>query len=248
MNEETGNIGNLIRGLENFRTRYDAKQNLLAIGKDVVPELTSYLENGTNRQAKWSAIAILGELRAEESLKAISSCLLEPDLTSAARDAISKITGLSEDRIERPAVRENFETVESLVDKAIDKERVAKFSIEGGFDLVFSLSAKEPGKDRRLQHVKVTFEEYKDQPEELITVYSECCPASKNLDRWALKQNAKLHHGALAVMRIRGREELVMKSCLYRSSCTPELLGKTIKAICRNADQIEKEIAKEDTR
>ena len=134
-----------------------------------------------------------------------------------------------------PKVEEKAYSLEELV-KAC--ERSGKRSVEAtdeGFAVLATLSGA------RTQTVQVREETRKDG-ERIIRAYTVCGPATAESRAWALRTNAKLTEGALAVETHAGEERLILVNNFIASETTPAELRATIKALAFYGDWIEQKL------
>jgi serine/threonine-protein kinase len=81
---------------------------------------------------------------------------------------------------------------------------------------------------------------------ELVRIYSTCGVAVAHEYERALKMNAVIPHGALAVEEINGERHFVAVDTYPRSTCDPLEVRKSVLSIAANADRLESQLHRED--
>lgn len=126
-----------------------------------------------------------------------------------------------------------------LTPEALIKQAVTKFDCrweihrENEYDIFVKLP------NEREQRARVIFGRRDKDGDELVIVFSDCCPAAAMAAEKALQMNLYIPYGALAIRERRGQPWLTLVNTLLRESATPNVLGKTIFEIARRADKIE---------
>jgi eukaryotic-like serine/threonine-protein kinase len=82
--------------------------------------------------------------------------------------------------------------------------------------------------------------------ERLLLLYSTCCPATPDYYEQALRQNAIIMHGSLAVRDIDGQPMFVIINAYPRSTVAPEEIRRSVVAIATYADRVEQLLTGED--
>jgi eukaryotic-like serine/threonine-protein kinase len=121
----------------------------------------------------------------------------------------------------------------SLLHEAFDHERDVKWKQEGE---QYEVDVKLP--DNRNQRVYITHSEHKFH-ERLLQIYSVCCPAEDHYFPAALRLNAMLSHGALALKEIDGEEHFVISNAYPRSTVDGEEIRRSVLEIASHADAVE---------
>jgi hypothetical protein len=247
----------LIDGLRDFRTRSDAKQQLLAFGPAAVEPLIAELRDRAEG-VRWAAASLLGQLGDERAIDPLIEALQRPDMAAAAADALRTITGqdfgedprrwaawrrgepadapASPDRIAPPL------SDAELVRQAIGD--LAEELTESGEVFIARLALK----DGRHQSVRLNAAHKDSEGNGVILIETVCGPASSKHYEWALRQNLKLPFGAIAIRDIGGQPHFVMVNSLLRQTATPPEIRASVLNIARWGDAIEKALLKEDTR
>ena len=96
-------------------------------------------------------------------------------------------------------------------------------------------------KNGRKQTVTLSASQRKDG-EELIHVFTPCGPVTDDALAWALKTNAKLTQGALAIQVHEGEEKLVLMNCYFLEECTPREIALCVHEIAFYGDWIEEKL------
>ena len=100
-------------------------------------------------------------------------------------------------------------------------------------------------KEGRQQVVCITPDRRSDG-HDLIRVHTRCGPAGADTLHWALENNLKLAHGALALGTNDGREEFVIVNCLIASEATPDAVLASVKEMAHYGDWMEQKLAGRD--
>ncbi len=93
--------------------------------------------------------------------------------------------------------------------------------------------------DGRKQTVFVESSDHRAD-QQLLMIYSTCCPAQSSFYEQALKMNAMLSHGALTIREIDGIAHFVMINTYPRGTADPEEVRKSVLEISEFSDRIEK--------
>ena len=99
--------------------------------------------------------------------------------------------------------------------------------------------------DGRKQNVFVESSDHRSD-QQLLMIYSTCCPAQSYFYEQALKMNAKLSHGALTIREIDGAPHFVMINTYPRGTADPEEVRKSVLEISEHSDRIEKMLTNND--
>jgi hypothetical protein len=77
----------------------------------------------------------------------------------------------------------------------------------------------------------------------LIRIYMVCGNATQEAMAWVLRSNAKLNHGAFAILTSKdGQEQIVLLNSLSRQDATPETIKASLKQIAFFGDQLERRL------
>jgi serine/threonine-protein kinase len=80
----------------------------------------------------------------------------------------------------------------------------------------------------------------------LVVIYSVCCPAQESFYERALRLNAEMRHGALAVHEVDGQDYFVVANTYPRATVDPEEVRQSVWEVACQADAVEKALTKED--
>jgi hypothetical protein len=83
--------------------------------------------------------------------------------------------------------------------------------------------------------------------EQMVKIYSVCAPADAGYYERALKLNARVPYGAIALDRVDGRAHFVMVNTYPRATCDPEEIRRSVLAIAEHADKVEERLTGEDS-
>lgn len=82
--------------------------------------------------------------------------------------------------------------------------------------------------------------------ERLLMLYSTCCPATPSYYEQALRQNAVVMHGSLAIRDIDGQPMFVVINAYPRSTVAPEEIRRSVIEIAEQADHVEQALTGQD--
>ncbi len=168
------------------------------------------------------------ELRPELPLE-LCECLglmLEKSPGNRPRDGIEAAQLLQ-------AVLGHARDLDSLLHEAFDHERDVRWK-QTGEDYRIDVSLEEG----RRQAVFVSHSDHQFH-ERLLQIYSVCCPAEAHYFPTALRLNAEISHGSLAIREIDGEEYFVISNAYPRSTVDGEEIRKSVLEIASHADAIE---------
>lgn len=195
-----------------------------------------------DRDAGWvsrrDAAEALGKVAAE-AVSALVAQKDEPDVDvrTAVRSALGWASaGL---RSIKPVPQSRSYTLEELAN-ACAKEGRRKVEGKGDEYIVYVTT-----KEGRQQIVYITPDRRSDGLD-LVRVYTRCGPAGADTMRWALENNLKLVHGALALSTADGREEFVIVNCLIAGEATPDGVLASVKEMAHYGDWMEQKLAGRD--
>lgn len=246
-------IQELISQLRNFRTRSSAKDALFAKGEEATEPLISAIRDA-NVGVRWAVVSILGELAAKRAVPDLVEALKDPDVRSAAADALRRITGKDHGQdyqAWKQAVAADGSapgTDEGAPGGATDADLVRQ-AVYGT-----DISAEDKGAaftlcvpivDRH-QDVTLNFRAKDADGVHLVVVYTRCGPADQKYYEWALRQNVKMSAGAIAVADIEDKPNFIVVDVLVRTETTPSLLLESVRRVARKGDQLESALTKAD--
>lgn len=181
-------------------------------------------------------------ITAVTSQQAPSIRTLRPDLPLELCECLSLFMEKSPDNRPRDgieaaqllqAILGQTRDLESLMHEAFDDLPTAQWVREGdGFRVDVALT------DGRQQRVFVVNSEHRF-PERLLQIYSICCPAAEHYFATALRLNAEIAHGALAIRNIQGSEYFVIANAYPRATVDGEEIRQSVMEIAAHADAIE---------
>jgi HEAT repeat protein len=248
-------VDELIKDLVNFRTRSVAKSALLELGDEVIEPLIKAMDSGY-ASVRWSAVTILGELRAKQALPHMVTALKDPDVRTAAADALKNLTGenFGEDYdawqrwlalgADTAAAGESSATsggasAAELVKQAVHGTDISAEKTERGYTLRVTLA------DRH-QDVHVSSSAKDSDGAALLVVHTRCGPANAKHYEWALRQNVKMSAGAIAIADVAGKPAFVIVDVLVLDEATPGMLIEAVRRLARKGDQLESALTKAD--
>lgn len=245
-------VEELIDRLKDFRTRSSAKTALLELGEKAVDPLIKALQS-RNVSVRWTAASTLGEIGSKRAVPALIEAMDDPNIHSAAVEALTHITGeeLGGDQdawkrwfdmeagiSARPGITTYMPDAD-LIREAVfgtnisaeDRPQGALFQVPLGDrqqDVILNLRAKDSNEDR------------------LAVVYTRCGPADPKRYEWALRQNIRMSAGAIGITDIDGRPEFVIVDVLSRNGLTPPMLIDSVRRVAKKGKQLEAALTKAD--
>ncbi|MCA8990073.1 MAG: serine/threonine protein kinase, partial [Planctomycetaceae bacterium] len=99
--------------------------------------------------------------------------------------------------------------------------------------------------DGRQQNVFVESSSHRPD-QQLLMIYSICCPAVTGYYETALRINSDLSHGGLAIRDIEGTPHFVMVDTYPRGTVDPEEVRKSVRQAAQTADDVEKRLTNLD--
>ncbi len=127
----------------------------------------------------------------------------------------------------------------TLRDLAYACERRGARAIETQ-DAGFVVSVKL--KNGRSQRVHIMPHETRDG-KSMVRIYTLCGPATAEKQAWALKANAKLTHGAFALMPWQGQEHLVIINNILKQEALPDVVKRCVKEMAQYGDWLEEKLS-----
>ena len=138
-------ISQLIKDLDNFKTRKSAKTALVEMGDECVDMLVKKLLSPLRDNVKWNIIDILSRIGSEKAVPAFRECAKNPTFENVCNEAIKKITG-----IEPEKAADTVEEEESSEQEAAEGERDIPESAPAE-----QTQAEKPVKEKQEPEVKV---------------------------------------------------------------------------------------------
>lgn len=243
---ESTSLAEWVEQLHSPETRRTARQRLVAARavNALIDSLGSY-----NESVVWAAVVSLGELRAAEAVEPLVGLLERGVLEVAVVDSLRQITGKDLGRDPRrwraslgaAASQPAFDVGRCMARTA---EYLGVPASRSGSSYVFRL----PLTDGRSQRVAVSFDRHDAQDRELVVLYSECGPANPKVYEAALRRNLSMPFGAFAIRDLDGRPNLVVVETVSADAVTPDSLAAKIEQIATQADEVERQLTKQDRR
>ncbi|MEK6235955.1 MAG: hypothetical protein N2C14_14705 [Planctomycetales bacterium] len=252
-----------VHQLINYRTRRDARRKL--VEAKAIPALIEALKS-PNESVAWAAVASLQELRAREAVGGLIDLLERGVLPTDATDALEDISGekfaldvgawRAWDRTGSAAAgrraagggdgsSDATAPAEPLTRDELIRQSAEILEVEptgAGDSREFHLDV--PG-DRK-QRVTVHFGNQDEDGDELVVVYSPCCPADSKYYEASLRMNLTLPAGALAIRDVDDVPTLVMVDVFLAATLHPWQLAKSITYIAERADKLEQRVTGQD--
>lgn len=141
---------------------------------------------------------------------------------------------------ELQAVSRRLRDVKSLVAEAMTQVD-ASWTAEGNR---IAINVRLP--NNRSQRVFVEETDCGPWSEQLLKIYSVCCPVDETYYRRALELNAHICHGSLAIEELDGQPFFVMVNSYPRSTCDREEIHHSVRDIAGWADKVEQALTGQD--
>jgi len=237
-------IKRLIRDLEEFRTRSGAMRDLVHCGDEAIPHLVEALQSPFS-SVRWAAVRVLGQIGNEDALQAILPFENDNELGTTASEAIVRLKEkLQSQKQPRETEVDEERTLEShektFMQKVVEGTRIDMAAEAGKFQL------RVPTTPGRGQTVTVYFGARDRDGTGFIAIYTECGKADLKHYEWALRQNAKLSSGAIALREKDGTPWFVMINKHLARTADVDELRETILELAKKADAIEKALSGTD--
>jgi len=138
------------------------------------------------------------------------------------------------------AVLGDLRDLHSLVTQALKDAPGIEWTHRG---TQFRLVVKLPDGRRQKVFIEPSHDALRDR---LVMIYSNCCPAQSDFYERALRLNAEMRHGAIAIRNVDGVASFVVIDTYPRATVDPEEIRKSVWEVARRADAIEKRLTGED--
>jgi len=253
-------IQRLIGLLRDFRTRREARQQLLRMGADVVEAFIDLL-NDRDEALAWCAAQSLGDLGDPRAVGPLIDCLRRGRLAGEVADSLSQITGEDfgqdaekwagwAEKTPMAAMTGSGAPVQSTM--LTGPEDLLQ-QVVNGTDMTLAVRGDSfrvtvPLKHDRSQKVDVLFSLKDPDGDDLVVVYSECGPANKDYYESVLRRNVRVPYGAYGIRDVGGKPTFVMFNTTLRRTVGVEQLRKVIRSVAKRADAVEKALTGEDER
>lgn len=98
----------------------------------------------------------------------------------------------------------------------------------------------------RSQTVRLVYDRTDPDGDPLLLLFTVCGEVSDERLRWALKANARLPYGALAIREAEGKEQFILLETLLESDATEDGLRKALLTLAEKGDLIERKFFRAD--
>ncbi|MFH0964664.1 MAG: HEAT repeat domain-containing protein [Planctomycetota bacterium] len=240
----------LVQMLADFRTRAEAKRELIRMGAEAVDPLIEALST-SERGVLWSVVSTLGTIGDPRAVRPLVRLLEgETPEQGAVVEALEAITGKRFGTnvakwcavaSEAPGGETSTSEAE-LVKAAIDGTEIS-MSVSGPRSRGVACRVPLPG--GRSQQVKVYTTKDPDGAS-LLAFYTECGPADPARYEWALRKNMCVPFGRFAVRDVEGHPTFVMVAVLPRTSATSREIMTVLHSLGEKADRLERYLRHED--
>ena len=134
----------------------------------------------------------------------------------------------------------NLRDMDSLVSQVLDGLQ-CEWKREKGH---FSAMVKLP--EGRSQRVYVEVGPGEPRLGKLVRIYSICAPLNEGYYRRALELNADLPHGCIAIQDLDGKPHYIMVDTYPQATCDPEEIRRSVLALARWSDDVERVLTQRD--
>ncbi|NOY81193.1 MAG: hypothetical protein GXP31_09335 [Kiritimatiellaeota bacterium] len=263
---QASEIDALLRRLNDYRTRAEARRRLAELSEQAAPKVLEVLVNEPHAppNKRWALATLLGRARFEPAIPVLLDMLRnEPALRADACRALQQITGKdigeevsdweralsgaadaesSDTGAPTDANPELFMPEKELIRQAF--EGIAtKIEWEGNPPYAY-LRMPLPGE--RKQQIIVSFNEKDENGGDIVSIYTECGPASPATEAAAHRRNVTVQYGRFAIEQDDGRPRVVMRHSMPRLGVDPERLREVVESMARDADSFEAELTHQD--
>lgn len=252
----TSDVADLMRQLRDFRTRARAQDRLIDLGASAVEPLIQALTD-RSEAVRWSAVRCLGEIGDLRAAPPLVRLLSDESIKGAAAEALQSLTGekLGPDSGAWEAWLHGQTTGRAKEETPGSAERDRQFLAEALKGLDATVSTAKDGyaaviglENGRSQKVRIVLGKTDTDGCPIIICYSECGPARPEVFEWALRKNLTMPYGALGIRDSQSGPVLVMFNTHLKESTSTKELRKSVLAIARRADSVEKALTRQDVR
>ncbi len=260
---QASEIDALIHRLGDYRTRAEARRRLAELGEQAAPNMLEALMNEPHAtpNKRWALTTLLGQARYEPAIPVLLEMLRnEPALRGDACRALQRITGkdIGEDlndwerALSGTADAEGPDT-EATTDATPERSMPEKELIRQAFEGIATKIEWEgdppyaylriPLPGERKQQMIVSFTEKDENGRDVVSIYTECGPASPATEAAAHRRNVTVQYGRFTVEQDDdGRLRVVMRHALHRHGLSAERLREVVESMARDADSFEAEL------
>ncbi len=138
------------------------------------------------------------------------------------------------------AVLGHLRDLETMIHDAFDATQAVQWTRTGD---QFRLEVTLP--DGRGQTVYIEDSDHRAE-QRLLTIFSTCCEVQPSYFERALRLNAQLSHGGIAIRDLDGQSYFVMADTYPRGTVDTEEIRKSVLEVARQADSVERELTGAD--
>lgn len=189
----------------------------------------------------------LTELRSAIVMQSLPSLReLAPGLSLEMAECLSLMMSKAPANRPRDGI-EAAQLLRAVMGQSRDLESLLHEAFEGSSDVVWK--REEAGRysiilnlyDGRRQTLYLEPSSHRSS-DRLLLIYSTCCEADPSYFRKALRLNAELLHGAIAIREIDGKDFFVMVDTYPRATVDPEEIRRSVLEVGFHADEVEKQL------
>jgi len=237
-------IETLIQDLQSYQTRPAAMNHLRHYGEAAVPSLTAALGHHIEG-VRWAATHLLGEVGGPDAIQALQKGVDDARTGFQAEESVAAIR--TRFGLEPPAEGTPAEEATTQLESALSDDELMKKVVEGTSWAMtaepegYTVTVDLPG--GRSQRVQCIFQPLQGKGTPLVLIYTGCGPAKQELYEAALKLNARLPFGAVALREVGGDPLFVMVNSFIRESISVKDIKKSVSRLAKEADALEKQLA-----
>ncbi len=247
---DSATIDRWVEELRDFRTRREARQNLIKVG--ATDAMIACLSD-RNDSVVWAAVQSLPQLPDNErALPHLVNLLQQGKLMLDVVTALKEITG-KDCGLNVRAWSAELGFAQSEIEAAVGGQTLADVVQQVSEILSVEPTGDDPNyvfeftlPNSRRQRVFLTGGQVDNEGDELVLIYSPCAPARAKYYEQALRLNAKLPAGAVGIHDLEGSPYFVLIDMLLGAALDPRQLSKTIREIASRADQLEERLTQDD--
>ena len=134
----------------------------------------------------------------------------------------------------------NLRDMDALVSQVLDGLQCEWKREKGRFSAIVKLP------EGRSQRVYVEVGPGEPRLGKLVRIYSICAPLNEGYYRRALELNTDLPHGCIAIQDLDGKPHFIMVDTYPQATCDPEEIRRSVLALARWSDDVERVLTQRD--
>jgi hypothetical protein len=204
----------------------------------------SHLLSDKEEEVRMTAAETLGIIGDPSVIEALEKAAKDPDakVVEAAAEAMEKIRS----RFPPPGKEDGKEDAAGLP----ARQDLLKRALAGvGAEIEarsYGFKVKVPLLRGRTQEVRVVYDKSDPEDDPVLLLFTICGDAKEKHFRWALKLNARLTYGSLALWSSKDREQFILITTMLEEDTTADELRKSILTLAEKGDTIEGQLHERD--